>query len=331
MRRLAWKTSMLCLTLAGWTALIAALAPEARSADGWTWPVRGEVLTRYANDDTNPYAGGMHRGIDIAASVGAEVVAARSGEVTYAGSLGYSGNTVSVRSADGRHVASYLHLSSVSVGRGEQVSAGQRVGAVGTTGRRSVDQPHLHFGVRLANSEHHYVDPLSLLRPLGAARAEPPPGTAPATVPLLTRPEPVRAPTASRAPVRVRARAPGLLGHPEGVLVPAGLRRAPVGVPAQPRPLPATRSRPRARARGTRALSDHRRPFPRTRTGVITQRSGPDPRAEAAGGGHRLAWVLPLAAAGLLALALGSRALYRWSAPLRVRSSPPRQRRAAHA
>src|SRR3954468_17764356 len=177
MRRLAWKTSMLCLTLAGWTALIAALAPAARSAEGWSWPVRGEVLTRYANDDANPYAGGMHRGIDIAAPVGATVLAARPGQVTYAGSLGYSGVTVAVRSADGRYVASYLHLSAVSVRRGEQVSAGQRVGAVGMTGRRSVDQPHLHFGVRLAGEEDHYVDPLSLLPALGEARSEPPVST----------------------------------------------------------------------------------------------------------------------------------------------------------
>src|SRR3954453_18553479 len=99
MRRLAWKTSMLCLTLAGWTALIAALAPAARSAEGWSWPVRGEGLTRYVNDDAAPYAGGVHRGIDIPAPGGRTVLAARSGQVTYAGSLGYSGVTA-VRSDD---------------------------------------------------------------------------------------------------------------------------------------------------------------------------------------------------------------------------------------
>ena len=308
MRRLAWKTSMLCLTLAGWTALIAALAPDARSADGWTWPVRGEVLTRYANDDANPYAGGMHRGIDIAAPVGATVVAAHSGEVTYAGALGYSGITVAVRGDDGRYVASYLHLSAVSVRRGEQVSAGQRVGAVGTTGRRSVDQPHLHFGVRLADQENRYVDPLSLLPPLGEARTEPPVSTAPSTVPVATRPEPVKAPARSR--VRVRVRHP--LAHPEGVPVLAGLRRAPATVPAPvlSRRARATTHRVRAGRPSTPRL---REPLPHLRTGVVTGLPAAAPRVD---GAHRHP-VPPavLVALGGLVLALGAWALYRRPAP----------------
>ena len=61
--------------------------------DGWTWPVRGRVLTTYTNDNARPYAGGMHRGIDIAAAVGTPVVAARAGAVTFAGPLGSSGLT----------------------------------------------------------------------------------------------------------------------------------------------------------------------------------------------------------------------------------------------
>jgi hypothetical protein len=257
------------------------------------------------------------------------VVAARSGQVTYAGPLGYSGVTVSVRSADGRHVASYLHLSSVSVQRGEAVSAGQRLGAVGTTGRRSVDQPHLHFGVRLADDEHHYVDPLSLLPPLGGARAEPP-VRAPATVPVLTRPEPVRAPAATaRKPARVRARVPGPLRHPEGVPVPAGIRRAPVVAAAPLRPRPATAARPRVRERGARGLPHHR-PLSHVRTGVVSELPATVKRAETSGG--RPVWPLALLAAATVAsLSLGGRALYRWSAPLRTRPRRPTARRAAHA
>ena len=221
----------------------------------------------------------MHRGIDIAAPVGTEVVAARSGEVTYAGALGYSGNTVSVRSADGRHVASYLHLR-LSRSARRAGSAGQRVGAVGTTGRRSVEQPHLHFGVRLAAEEHHYVDPLSLLPLLGAARTEPPVGMAPATVPLLTRPEPVRAPVAVvRRPAR--ARVPGSLRRPEGVPVPTRFRRAPVGAASPLRPRPAIAARPRVRERGARGVPEHRRPLPHMAHGVITESPATVERAEA--------------------------------------------------
>ena len=138
-----------------------ALPPPAAAEDGWVWPAEGAVLTPYSNDNSQPYAGGMHRGIDIGAGVGARVVAARAGTVTHAGAVGSSGLTVSVRTADGRHLTSYLHLSAIDVREGEPVAAGARIGAVGTTGRRSVEEPHLHFGVRLTQPAGHYVDPLS--------------------------------------------------------------------------------------------------------------------------------------------------------------------------
>jgi hypothetical protein len=153
--------------------------------------VRGSVVTLYSNDDARPYAAGMHRGIDIAAGVGTTVVAARAGTVTYAGALGSAGNVVAVR--DGTYAVSYLHLSGVSVSRGERVAAGARVGEVGTTGRRSTPEPHLHFGVRRAG---RYLDPLTLL-----------PGTA-------QRPSPVMVPAGP-----VRRTEPGLLRHPVRVPV----------------------------------------------------------------------------------------------------------------
>jgi len=151
--------------------IVAALlfaAPQAWASDGWTWPVRGGVVTVYENDNARPYAGGMHRGIDIGADVGTAVVAARAGTVTYAGPLGSAGNVVAVRS--GRHAVSYLHLGEVHVSRGERVAMGARLGGVGTTGRRSVAEPHLHFGVRIA-ADDRYLDPLSLLPAIGG-RAE---------------------------------------------------------------------------------------------------------------------------------------------------------------
>ena len=87
--------------------LIALLLPTpARAAGDWTWPVRGEVLTTFRNG-TDPYAAGQHRGVDIAAPVGADVVAAVAGTVRHAGVAGDSGLTVSVRAGD--HDVSYLH------------------------------------------------------------------------------------------------------------------------------------------------------------------------------------------------------------------------------
>jgi len=198
----------------------AAAAPAAQAEGGWTWPVRGRVLTAYANDNARPYAGGMHRGIDIAAGEGTPVAAARGGTVTYAGALGSAGIVVAVRSDDGRHVASYLHLAAESVSRGEHVAAGARIGAVGTTGRRSVPEPHLHFGVRLADAEHHYVDPLSLLPAPGGREVPAPPVPAAAPVPARPQEQVVRA----RVPV-----GPAAVPH-------AALVRHPFAPPAATQP-----------------------------------------------------------------------------------------------
>src|SRR5438093_13777129 len=125
------------IALAAVAAGPAAMAPPAHD---WTWPVRGEVITAYRNGD-DPYARGQHRGIDIAADEGTPVVAAASGTVRYAGRVGSAGLTVSIRTTDGRFDTSYLHLSSIAVRRGDLVESGERVGAVGTTGRRSAARP----------------------------------------------------------------------------------------------------------------------------------------------------------------------------------------------
>jgi hypothetical protein len=208
---------------ASWTAAaaIAALAAfpaAARGAPGeWVWPVRGAVITHYLNDDARPYAGGMHRGIDIAAPAGTPVVAAAGGTVTFAGTAGSSGLTVAIRTADGRFDTSYLHLSSIAVRAGEAVAAGARVGAVGITGRRSLAAPHLHFGVREAGSRHAYVDPLRFLGP------PPGPGGIPAVpraVPLLAPARPAPSPSPFAVP------SPALAAVPRTAPAPATQPRA---------------------------------------------------------------------------------------------------------
>jgi len=236
-----------------------AMAPPAAAGDGWAWPVEGTVLTPYSNDNAQPYAGGMHRGIDIAAGVGSRVGAARAGTVTHAGVVGSSGLTVAVRTADGYHVTSYLHLAAIDVREGEAVAAGARIGAVGTSGQRSVSEPHLHFGVRLTEPAGHYVDPLSLLPALPEPPAPPAPVPAPVPVRAAPQPVPVAAPVreprgrGARAPAAARMRPRGTIQlGPAAALRPAGaiapVRRrgratvAPSRVPAfgpAPRPVPA--------------------------------------------------------------------------------------------
>jgi Peptidase family M23 len=200
------------------------LAPPAWAE--WVWPLRGEVITPYRNG-TDPYASGQHRGIDIAGQPGTPVVAAAGGEVRFAAVAGSSGLTVSIRTADGRFDTSYLHLSSAAVREGDRVAAGERVGAVGTTGVRSAAAPHLHFGVRDAGSRHAYHDPLGFLP---AAPASPQaPREAPAPRPSPVAPGPAPAPVPAPAPGRVPVQAPA--GRRIPVRAPAG-RRVPVRSPA---------------------------------------------------------------------------------------------------
>jgi hypothetical protein len=105
--------------------------------------------------------------------------------------VGSSGLTVAERTADGRFDVSYLHLGSASVHRGDRVSSGAPLGAVGISGRRSSEAPHLHFGVREAGSHTAYRDPLDFLAPPPAGGA---PDPAPAPVPVAHPATPVAEP-----------------------------------------------------------------------------------------------------------------------------------------
>ncbi|HYJ00132.1 MAG TPA: peptidoglycan DD-metalloendopeptidase family protein [Thermoleophilaceae bacterium] len=203
-------------------------APAAGAQSGWRWPVGGELLSayRYGSD---PYAPGQHRGIDVAAAVGAPVVAATDGTVRFAGVAGSSGLTVSIRTADGRFDTSYLHLSSVAVRAGENAAAGATIGTVGTSGRRSTGAAHLHFGVRVAGTRRDYRDPLALLPPRRPVRDRPRGAPPPIATPVRVSPEP--RPVAPRLepapePVRSAARAPSFEPAPRPV---AESARPPLG------------------------------------------------------------------------------------------------------
>jgi hypothetical protein len=218
---------------------------------GWTWPVRGPVLTAYRNGD-DPYAAGQHRGVDIGAPVGSRVVAAVGGTVTFAGVAGSSGLTVSERTADGRFDLSYLHLSATSVRRGETLAAGAALGSVGTSGHRSAEAPHLHFGVRDAGRRSAYRDPLDFLAPPPAGGA---PDPAPAPVPVA---DPV-----SAEPAPAAAAPPS---------IPAGAAPAPLPLHGLPAPAPAP-----APGHAT----------PRVLATAVAPSHPVAPRHAAHGGGHR--------------------------------------------
>jgi murein DD-endopeptidase MepM/ murein hydrolase activator NlpD len=122
------------------------------SSAGLVWPVGGPV--------TSPFGwrwGRMHEGIDIGVGYGTPIAAAASGTVIYCGWAGGYGNLVVIDHGGGL-ATSYAHQSSIGVGCGQQVSQGQVIGYIGSTGHSF--GPHLHFEVRVNGAP---VDPLGYL------------------------------------------------------------------------------------------------------------------------------------------------------------------------
>lgn len=87
----------------------------------------------------------MHTGMDIAAPMGAKVLAADDGKVIQASYRGANGNMIMVNHGNGI-VTAYCHLSAFLVKVGDVVVKGQQIGKVGSTGWST--GPHLHFEVR---------------------------------------------------------------------------------------------------------------------------------------------------------------------------------------
>lgn len=125
--------------VAAWNASVA--EADTRT-DQRVAPVAGySVTTAYGVAGSN-WSSGYHTGSDYAAPSGTEVVAAASGTVTAAGFSGPYGNQITIQHEDGTETT-YSHLSSMSVSVGDTVSAGEQIGAVGSTGNST--GPHLHF------------------------------------------------------------------------------------------------------------------------------------------------------------------------------------------
>ena len=131
---------------------------ELASATPSIWPVTGWLSSGYGGR-RDPFSGGsdFHPGLDISAPYGQPVKAPADGLVSSASASGNYGNLIVVDHGFGI-ITKYGHLSRMSVTAGQQVTRGEVIGYVGSTGRST--SPHLHYEIWMNGQ---LTNPLKLL------------------------------------------------------------------------------------------------------------------------------------------------------------------------
>jgi murein DD-endopeptidase MepM/ murein hydrolase activator NlpD len=112
-------------------------------------------------------SGHTHQGQDIIAASGTPIVAPHSGRITWVAFQAAAAGYYVVMASDGEpYYFVFMHLlkGSTAVRSGDQVTAGQQIGAVGATG--DAQGPHLHFEIWDGPwyNGGHPIDPLPFLR-----------------------------------------------------------------------------------------------------------------------------------------------------------------------
>ncbi len=121
---------------------------ELRLNQRFIWPASGPVSGVYGSQRVlNGQARAPHVGLDIAGPVDAPIAAAADGVVALAdNAMVLTGKTVVLDHGHGL-TTSYVHMSEISVTRGDRIKQGAPIGRIGKTGR--VTGAHLHWGVHL--------------------------------------------------------------------------------------------------------------------------------------------------------------------------------------
>ena len=117
----------------------------------WLWPANGALIATFSSTEQG------NRGIKIAGNRGDIIKAAADGRVVYAGNAlrGY-GNLVIIKHSDD-YLSAYAHADKILVKEQQNVSAGQTIAKMGSTG---TDRVMLHFEIRYHGQS---VDPLNYL------------------------------------------------------------------------------------------------------------------------------------------------------------------------
>lgn len=133
-----------------------AAADDTRASSGFGW-----------RDDPIRHTRRYHAGADIRAQPGTPVMCAGDGVVVFAGRQGGYGNVIYVDHGGGL-ITRYAHLRRIETKKDAVVTAGTRIGQVGSTGRAT--GPHLHFEVRI---DGHPVEPSTALQVAELERESP--------------------------------------------------------------------------------------------------------------------------------------------------------------
>lgn len=142
---------------------LAAANEETRIYDGgmFTWPCPS--FTRISDEygyRIHPILNveQFHNGVDMAAPYGSSILAAYDGDVIAADYSSSMGNYIMIDHGDGLYTI-YMHASALYVSKGQSVYRGEKIAAVGSTGRSTGN--HLHFSVRLNGN---YVSPWNYIK-----------------------------------------------------------------------------------------------------------------------------------------------------------------------
>jgi murein DD-endopeptidase MepM/ murein hydrolase activator NlpD len=122
------------------------------------WPTKGWLTSRFGSR-TSPFTNRkqFHAGIDIAGQRGTDVVAPARGKVVFSGERGPLGKSVIIDHGFGIRTH-YGHSDELFVSNGDLVERGQRIAALGNSGRST--GPHLHYVVEVAGKA---TDPLDYI------------------------------------------------------------------------------------------------------------------------------------------------------------------------
>lgn len=138
--------------------------------NGFQWPLDTELISPYgAFRMFNQVASSRHTGWDMRAQTGDPIKATAAGKVAFVGLLDLRGNYVLIDHGYGIY-SGYAHLSVVHVARGQEISAGQIIGQVGSTGRSG--GAHFHWEMAVNGEWVDSIDFVEMWIPVSLSESD---------------------------------------------------------------------------------------------------------------------------------------------------------------